>query len=1028
MYKRLLLPLATAACVSVLAGEPERVFVERFDTETAEGWSLSSTLDPPGLRWHDGDERPGFHFKSVATEPYIKSHDYAWREWAVGTRAFDLTWEVRLDRALEQNWFFPGVAVAMTSAPAGEFGDEDIAVTIGVHMGGMAASVRKEGFYDLVTEGRGAYSTFRDRVLSRLIEGSSGGTASVRWPMKQPDDSRLLFRIQRTEDNRCLFTIRWPDLPGDRGEPYWTGAYEMPPEIAEIPLRYLCVKRMPVESVHVSYASFVMQGVVRNIQGRLADGPPRPDIHGFESDRPVLGEGVGLTLQGENFREGCTVSVGGKPATQVRVRNARAVTCRLPALEPNRWHPVTLRNPSGLVADMERGVPYGRLLETVRPREALPQGGATVTIAGAGFEKGTRFMIGGRPAKVLAVEDPRHVVVRVPQGNIGEARVEAWTDEDDFTGDPLFGYAHHPYLFYTAADVRRLRAKFHKPMFRHYRGLLLKNAERHASAEVGDGFNANVEAIMTLSFAYVLTDDEKYRDTLMQWVRRGWLSTQYTDFHLMRVTAMAVAYDILFAELTPNEIASFQDYLDRMLRGYLRDVRGSWFLGAGPNFSNTVPVGNSGGMLAGLALMYSTPDALEAVNLAAQRAARYPDECISPAGGCREGAQYWDFGLSFHLILAHALKNVTGDDRGLLDHPHLKNNVNFVRTQLGGNGGLFAFCDNREPWLGGYAVCADLGSRYNQPLMLWVADQAVAGRGNERLRGVWSPFAFLWRSETAAPKEFPGVPTLTWLKDMQWGAMRSDSSFEPRLVVGLKGSRGPLTHHKQNDLGSYVVHSRGEVMLVDPGYYEPKAEDHTLPVVDGAGPGVRGASITEAWEEGTWRYAVLDSTDAYGDAARQVRRHIVMHGENTVVVLDDILPARDKGGRVLTHYQTGWIPHMDEEPRKPEFTLTGEHSILRVRCFGPDVSLTARDREFRNGWHWKKISKIGPGDWHTVSGTYTAEPVRPFITVIQTVPKEDDLPAVPACSYDGDTVELRFARGAEVRFKQGQDRWHFMRP
>lgn len=109
---------------------------------------------------------------------------------------------------------------------------------------------------------------------------------------------------------------------------------------------------------------------------------------------------------------------------------------------------------------------------------------------------------------------------------------------------------------------------------------------------------------------------------------------------MMSVSGMATAYDILYGELPTEDRAALQDYLDRMLTGYLRNAQGSWFLGGPFNFSNTVPVGNCGGMLAGLAMMHSTPRAAEAVEIAARKAKIYPDRCISPEGGCREGVQY----------------------------------------------------------------------------------------------------------------------------------------------------------------------------------------------------------------------------------------------------------------------------------------------------------------------------------------------------------------------------------------------------
>ncbi|MFP4028269.1 MAG: IPT/TIG domain-containing protein [Candidatus Brocadiia bacterium] len=1018
-----LIYLATFFATAPPARPGDDVFVERFEqTKRPARWNIETTLQPPSLQWHGPGEDPGFHFKSVAVKKYIKSHAYAWSQWDVGTEPFELSWEVRMDRALKQRWFYPGVAVGLTSAPPEEMGKDDIAVCFGVHMGGMAASVRKGGFYNLIEKGRGAYSNFRDRVLSNLIDRSSGGTASVDWPMKHPGGHTIKFRIKRLPDNTVKFTIFWPELRQNDDKPFWSGEWKMPENIAEVPFRYVSVKRMPVENVHVSYAGFVMKGIVRDIQGRLLSSPPAPIVENYLPQQPVLSGGARLTLEGHHFQKKCRVLLGGKEAGDIRVDSSKKLTCILPDLPTGKYYPLTVINRNGLSGTLKGGVPYGRMVEEFRPREALPRGGDVVTAVGAGFEKNTVFSFNGKKAEIIEIKNAARAQIRVPPGETGQAEVRVKTGEKKFAGTPLFGYSPHPYLYFSAEDLPDLREKFKDPMFRHYRALVL----RHARKNMEEKPQGNLQAI-SLAFAYALTEKETYKERAIKSIRKGWSATESSDFAMMGVTGMAIAYDILFRELSPKDRASFQDYLDRMISGYLKDAGGSWFLGAGPNFSNTVPVGNSGGMLAGLALLHSTPDAKKAVDIAAKKAKRYPDECITPDGGCREGAQYWDYGCSFHLILAHALNNATGDDRGLLEHPHLKNMGNFVRTQLGGNGGMFAFNDNREPWLGGYAICADIGSRYDQPLMLWIADLCVKGGETPRLRGVWAPFAFLWRDKQPSPDKFPGVPTLAYLKSIHWGAIRSDTSFKPDLVVGFKGSRGPLTHHKQKDLGSYVLHANGEVYLLDPGYYEGKATDHTLPLVDGKGPGVRGSRVTMAHEKGPWRHVVLDSTEGYRKAAQRVRRLLVMHGTDYTIVFDDILPAKNKPGKITAQYQTAWKPELPTEQQPARMLVAGQNGKLFMEIFGHALKLSAKDRKFSSGWHWAKVDESGPGDWHTVSGEYTADLKRPLITVLTPGDADANRPSA-SCNYSDDKITINPGSGPKVVFRLKDGLWHFQKP
>ena len=1011
------------------AAEGNAVFVERFETGPGARWQIQTTLRPPSLKWVAGDaegKRPGLHFKAVAVEDYIKSRAYAWAQWQVGTAPFELSWDVYLKRALKQQWFVPGVAVALTSAPPGEMDANDVAYTIALQMAGPAASVRQGGLYDFFSEGRVAWSHFRDRRRTPSIGKAGGGVASVDWPMKIPSGQRLRCSIRRNDANTVTFTIDWPALPGDRGRPFWTGTYDLPPEVAKVPLNYVVVKRVPVKKEHVSYPSFVIQGVVSDIQGRLLSAGEPPAVTAAAGQTPVLAGGVELTLRGRHFAEGASVRVGGKPAGAVERASPTELTCRLPDLPAGNEYALEVINPNGLSGLYEPGLTYGRVLKRVRPREVLPGKASEVTVLGAGFGDDTQFTVDGKAAEVIERIDATAVRIRIPAGKAGPAELGARSGRHAFEGKPLFARSPHPYLYFTAEQLPAIREKFAKPMFADYRKRILAVADAHLDANISGNFNASVAALSNLSMAYAFTERDAYKAKVLAWMRQGALGTEYDDFHMMSAAGMAIAYDVMFAEMSAADRVLLEDYLDRMLAGYMNN-RNAWFLGGHANFSNTVPVGNSGGLLPGLALMHSTPKAREAVDVAAEKMMLYPQRCISPDGGCREGVQYWDFGLSFHLLAAHALNNATGDDRGLLDHPHLRKNVNFVAKQLGGHGGQYAFCDTRDPFLGGFAICADLGSRYDQPLMLWVADLCARGGEKTRARNIWVPFAFLWRSEKPAPEAFPGVPTLAWLTDMQWGSMRSDAAFIPGLAVGFKGSEGPLTHHKQNDLGSYVLHANGEAYLVDPGYFEKKPTDHTLPLIDGKGPGVTGSRVTEGWEAGPWRHVTLDSTRGYGKAARRVRRLIVMHGKNAVIVLDDLLPAKGKPGKITAQYQTAWPPSID--PDSPgTLTVAGQKGKLRVMHFGHAIRLEATDRTFRSGWHWKKIAKEGPGDWHSLAGTYTAHAASPLVAVAQPVGAEEAFPAPARCTYGKGTVTVQLPGGATVTFKQTDHGWACAKP
>jgi hypothetical protein len=308
-------------------------------------------------------------------------------------------------------------------------------------------------------------------------------------------------------------------------------------------------------------------------------------------------------------------------------------------------------------------------------------------------------------------------------------------------------------------------------------------------------------------------------------------------------------------------------------------------------------------------------------------------------GGCVEGNLYWDYGLTYQLLFGHALLHATGDDRGLLANETLARVPEFVETQLGGDGRLFTFNDT-QPWLTGLAVCADLGSRLDNDLLRWLADrtarEATTGGTEVFTRPQFYALAFRARDAKPGPSEFPGVPTVEHLRVLQWGVLRSDgAALRPGLVLGIKGRGGPTTHHAQEDLGSFVLHARGEVLLLDPGYYQGDASAHSLPLVDGRGPDRRGsATITEAGERGPWRWMTVDATDAYGGTGVQrLRRLFVMNGDRATILLDDLVserPARTRCQLQCAHATT-------TTPDGHGAVVLGERTKLLVRTFGPPV-------------------------------------------------------------------------------------------
>lgn len=148
------------------------------------------------------------------------------------------------------------------------------------------------------------------------------------------------------------------------------------------------------------------------------------------------------------------------------------------------------------------------------------------------------------------------------------------------------------------------------------------------------------------------------------------------------------------------------------------------------------------------------------------------------------------------------------------------------------------------------------------------------------------------------------------------------------------------------------------------------------------------------------RGATVEATAAYPKTAdaRRVVRHFVMVADQTVIVLDDILPAGNAKGEIPAQWQAHY-PAMAEGGRA---VITGDAASLHIRPHGPDVSFAIEGpRDFGRSWVYRRWQQNNWVQWHSIRGIYVADPARPLVTVLSVTDRDAPLPPAEVAHAPG---------------------------
>ena len=202
------------------------------------------------------------------------------------------------------------------------------------------------------------------------------------------------------------------------------------------------------------------------------------------------------------------------------------------------------------------------------------------------------------------------------------------------------------------------------------------------------------------------------------------------------------------------------------------------------------------------------------------------------------------------------------------------------------------------------------------------------------------------------------------------------------------------------------------------GYYKDLPTDHSLPIINDVAPHTPityTGKIIASRDEGSIHYLACDVTPAYCGAAERIIRHLVMVGEEGLILLDDIAAP---GGTVLAQYQCGGVT--EAIACGQTVMIRGDHAKVCLDLYAPaDIQLTLLPERTFHDTHWGY--HFAECRWFPVTGTYLIHETGPLITTM--LDATETTPTAPTVTRTDGQISITLPSGASVFYQYFDGHW-----
>jgi hypothetical protein len=571
----------------------------------------------------------------------------------------------------------------------------------------------------------------------------------------------------------------------------------------------------------------------------------------------------------------------------------------------------------------------------------------------------------------------------------------------------------HPYLYFTLADVPKLRqaaATTHKAYFDD----LKKWADKFASFDPlpEESLPTNIDImqvycensasyIFNMALTYQLTGDSTYLEAAKKWLLAfGTYPADIKGNFCIGAYAVAVAsgYDMLYNELTPGQRSHFSEHLAGIVQRGVQGTTTDWWAGISLSHDHWLPVAGLG--VGALALYYENDSAPKwlayLLNILKEDM-----NIVGDDGAWPEGTGDWIYAMSLTYVLFDVNKRVTGED--LFQTPMARNAIAYrMYNWLTDNTYIYhhdSFANGRYNVMGAASchLMHKLAHEQKDSHAQWLANQEetldLSFLTEKRtIKSDWNlskdslvptlhclGWNFLWYDPTVAPippDDLAGFHVFAnqGLCIMRTGWQKTDvvCAFTCAPVGGhsartavLNGNTALLANygHVHAMANNFDIYCNGNYLAVPPCYGQLESNSHNTLTIEGADQQRHpryDANLLKADQEAEYTYLVGDATACYPDSIHLDRwyRHLAFLPPNIFVLGDELRVSKTSAANRPTKWRLDYDSEhatavMDSANRAIRITRGGSALIAKILYPG---KLTYENAVLDNGWFAKQVS------------------------------------------------------------------------